>query len=90
MLDIADEHLVVYLGDGLEELVATLLRLFLVLLGDRLRLRSLVILPEDERYLVDEVDHTLEGVFLAHRDLDGERAGHEALADHVDDVPEVR
>src|SRR4029453_18334857 len=49
----------------------------------------LVAFAEEECFLLDKVDHALELVFLSHRYLGGHGARDEALADHVDGVPEV-
>src|SRR2546426_3761302 len=89
VLNVADEHLVVDFRDRLKQFIAASLRLFLVLLGDRLRLRGFVAFAEEQGGLLDEVDHALERVLLSHRYLNGHRTGDETFADHFDGVPEV-
>ena len=83
-------ELVVGLGDGLDHRLAMLLRLGQQLGRDvhDLDVMAEVVAVQDRLHR-DEVDHALEVLLGADRDLDRHGVGAEAVLDHVDAAPEV-
>jgi hypothetical protein len=81
---------VVHLGDGLHELLAVLTGLRLERLGDGgdVDLRTEVVAVQD-RLHSDEVDHALEPVLGADRDLHRHGVRAQPIFDHLDTAPVV-
>src|SRR6185295_7501378 len=85
------QHLIVILGDGFNQLGVECFR-FLLQLGRNLPGDVLgaygVVLPDDRLHL-DEIDYTLELIFLSDRNLNRDGLGIEALAEGIDGVLEI-
>ncbi len=90
-LDVADHHLVIDAGDGLDELVASLPGGLDVRPGDLPALGLLALLPAEVPIThLNEVDDAAEFRLDADRDLQGDRIGAQAVDHHLHRAGKVR
>ncbi len=90
MLHIADEHLVVHFGEGLDELLAAALRLLEKGIRDGpLLWRLIAVLGEEGSGHIHQANDALEGILNADWRLDGHGPGAQPFLDHLHRAPEV-
>ena len=90
-MDIFLEEPIVDIGDGLQQLLAILLRLFPVFLRDVLDLilGAECFVPVDDGFHIDEIDDSPEVVFLSERKLDRHRRCVQPIPHHLEDSGKI-